>query len=80
MFESPHQLQLVASVISLATSHFISYMAHRALILLLLAFGRDSLRWIRGRVTGPAQNSIFIASVQKVRQFLADFLFLGGPV
>ena len=45
-----NKTQLVASVISLATSFFISCKAHRALILLLLASNRDPLRWARGWV------------------------------
>ena len=49
--ESVHAFQLVASVISLATS-FLCFASktHRALILLLLASEPDSLRWIPVRV------------------------------
>ena len=50
-FETYHHRQLVASVISLATSFLCSASkTHRALILLLLASEPDSLRWIPVRI------------------------------
>ena len=50
-FESHHRHQLVASVISLATSFLCSASkTYLALILLLLASEPDSLRWIPVRI------------------------------
>ena len=63
-----HALWLLPMIVVRNTAHEVLCSASKtylALILLLLAFGRDPLRWARVRVTADSAGWCFIALVQK---------------